>query len=159
MPGATETKQGTLGGDSHRRSVSLGRTGDEPQREAHHLSDRGCIEGLFLALQRGGPRWWRGFLLSSRGISGPQGEWSTYFCPVRGNCVWLRQGPHATGCSAGGNQGGGRKCGPLLGGSPHMGSGSFLSRKTLVQFPDFFLISPQFLHRAFSLSNKVNKCQ
>ena len=40
-----------------------------------------------------------------------------------------------------------------------MGSGSFLGRKTLVQFPDVFLFSPQFLHRAFSLSNKVNKCQ
>ena len=40
-----------------------------------------------------------------------------------------------------------------------MGSGSFLSRKTLVHFPDVFLFSPQFLHRAFSLSNKVNKCQ
>ena len=45
------------------------------------------------------------------------------------------------------------------GGSSIMGSGS-LSRKMLVQFPDVFLLSPQFLHRAFSLSNKVNnKCQ
>ena len=40
-----------------------------------------------------------------------------------------------------------------------MGSGSFLGRKNLVQTPDVFLTSPQFLHRAFSLSNKVNKCQ
>ena len=38
-----------------------------------------------------------------------------------------------------------------------MGSGSFLGRKTLVHFPDVFLFSPQFLHRALSLSNKVNK--
>ena len=41
-----------------------------------------------------------GVFCSPRVVSGPQGEWSTYFCPVRGNCVWLRQGPHATGCSA-----------------------------------------------------------
>jgi hypothetical protein len=29
-----------------------------------------------------------------------------------------------------------------------MGNGSFLVRKMLVQFPDVFLTSPQFLHRA-----------
>ena len=40
-----------------------------------------------------------------------------------------------------------------------LGSGSLLGRKQLVQFPDVFLTPPQFLHRAFSLSNKVNKCQ
>ena len=34
-------------------------------------------------------------------------------------------------------------------GSPIMGSGSFLGRKTLVQIPDVFLTSLQFLHRAF----------
>ena len=42
---------------------------------------------------------------------------------------------------------------------PHMGSGILLVRKVLVQFPDVFLLSHQFLLRAFSLSNKVNKCQ
>ena len=43
---------------------------------------------------------------------------------------------------------------------PHMGSGSFLGRKTLVQTLDIFLTSPQFLHRAFLFRIKsisVNK--
>ena len=48
---------------------------------------------------------------------------------------------------------------PTSDGSPIMGSGSLLGRKTLVYFPDVFLTSPQSLHRAFPLSNKVNKCQ
>ena len=34
------------------------------------------------------------------------------------NCVWSRQGPSYSGVLCGGNQGGGRKCGLLLGGSP-----------------------------------------
>ena len=41
-----------------------------------------------------------------------------------------------------------------------MGSGSFLGRETLVQIPDVFLTSPQFLHRAFLFRIKsisVNK--
>ena len=47
-----------------------------------------------------------------------------------------------------------------VGVDPHMGSGSFLGRNTLVQIPDVFLTSPQFLHRAFLFRIKsisVNK--
>ena len=67
------------------------------------------------------------------------------------------------GCSAGRHQGVIRRPvwpgfgGKLLGESLIMGSGSFLGRKTLEQSPDVSLTSPQFLHRAFSRSNKVNE--
>jgi hypothetical protein len=135
----TETKQGTWGGGRHHRRAFL-------TLQRGGLGGGGDCQSPCMARKENGPHIFAPPDIRSKG-------------GARGNCVWLRQGPHATGCSAGENQGGGRKCGPLLGGSPHMGSGSFLSRKTLVQFPDFFLISPQFLHRAFSLSNKVNKCQ
>jgi hypothetical protein len=159
--------------DSH-RSVSLGWTGDEPQWQAHHLSDRGGTEGLFLASQRGG-------LGGGRGNSPRKASFPTRrrgggcclaarrevhivvrFARKEGNgatVCGLSRGPHATRCSAGRNQRGRTLMRTAPCWIPHMGSGSVLSMKTLVQFPDVFLLSPQFLHLAFSLSNKVNKCQ
>jgi len=161
----TETKQGTWGGGRHHRRAF-----------SHHAM--------------WGPRWWRGCLLPLPGLQGEwfthfcptchpleAHVGDRQFVPASSRCSLLHlvrlqasgskdctgRGPHTSGCSAGSHRGTGLPYGflPLMD-FPNMGSGSFLGRKMLVHFPDIFLSSPQFLHRAFHFRIKsisVNKSQ